>query len=289
MTQLSSNLIRIGQSVLLATTLAAAGCATTQPSKELLDARDAYNRSEHGKARQYNPAALHEAKVALDKAEAAFQDEPDSVQARDEAYIALRRAERAEIEATTIANEQRKEKARSAANQAQAKNLEKAQGDLEKTRDQLQQEKTAREAAEAKSKETLARLAAANAAAVKEEPRGTVITLAGGVLFASNKSQLLPGAQNSLNQIAEALKDQDDKRVLIEGHTDSRGSDATNQALSKARAESVGSYLISHGVPAERVTTAGLGPSRPVADNNPAEGRANNRRVEIVIQNDEPK
>jgi outer membrane protein OmpA-like peptidoglycan-associated protein len=289
MTQLSSNLIRIGQSVLLATTLAAAGCATTQPSKELLDARDAYNRSEHGKARQYNPAALHEAKVALDKAEAAFQDEPDSVQARDEAYIALRRAERAEIEATTIANEQRKEKARSAANQAQAKNLEKAQGDLEKTRDQLQQEKTAREAAEAKSKETLARLAAANAAAVKEEPRGTVITLAGGVLFASNKSQLLPGAQNSLNQIAEALKDQDDKRVLIEGHTDSRGSDATNQALSKARAESVGSYLISHGVPAERVTTAGLGPSRPVADNNTAEGRANNRRVEIVIQNDEPK
>jgi outer membrane protein OmpA-like peptidoglycan-associated protein len=289
MTQLSSNLIRIGQSVLLATTLAAAGCATTQPSKELLDARDAYNRSEHGKARQYNPAALHEAKVALDKAEAAFQDEPDSVQARDEAYIALRRAERAEIEATTIANEQRKEKARSAANQAQAKNLEKAQGDLEKTRDQLQQEKTAREAAEAKSKETLARLAAANAAAVKEEPRGTVITLAGGVLFASNKSQLLPGAQNSLNQIAEALKDQDDKRVLIEGHTDSHGSDATNQALSKARAESVGSYLISHGVPAERVTTAGLGPSRPVADNNTAEGRANNRRVEIVIQNDEPK
>jgi outer membrane protein OmpA-like peptidoglycan-associated protein len=289
MTQLSSNLIRIGQSVLLATTLAAAGCATTQPSKELLDARDAYNRSEHGKARQYNPAALHEAKVALDKAEAAFQDEPDSVQARDEAYIALRRAERAEIEATTIANEQRKEKARSAANQAQAKNLEKAQGDLEKTRDQLQQEKTAREAAEAKSKETLARLAAANAAAVKEEPRGTVITLAGGVLFASNKSQLLPGAQNSLNQIAEALKDQDDKRVLIEGHTDSRGSDATNQALSKARAESVGSYLISHGVPAERVTTAGLGPSRPVADNNTAEGRANTRRVEIVIQNDEPK
>jgi outer membrane protein OmpA-like peptidoglycan-associated protein len=289
MTQLSSNLIRIGQSVLLATTLAAAGCATTQPSKELLDARDAYNRSEHGKARQYNPAALHEAKVALDKAEAAFQDEPDSVQARDEAYIALRRAERAEIEATTIANEQRKEKARSAANQAQAKNLEKAQGDLEKTREQLQQEKTAREAAEAKSKETLARLAAANAAAVKEEPRGTVITLAGGVLFASNKSQLLPGAQNSLNQIAEALKDQDDKRVLIEGHTDSRGSDATNQALSKARAESVGSYLISHGVPAERVTTAGLGPSRPVADNNTAEGRANNRRVEIVIQNDEPK
>ena len=289
MTQLQSNLFRIGQGVLLAATLTAAGCATTHPPKELLDARDAYQRGEQGKARQYNPAALHEAKVALDKAEAAFQEDPDSAQARDEAYIALRRAERAEIEATTLANEQRKEKARAAANQAQAKGLEKARTELQSTREQLNQEKAVREAAEAKAKETLARLAAANAAAVKEEPRGTVITLAGGVLFASNKSQLLPGAQNSLNQIADALKDQDDKKVLIEGHTDSRGSDATNQALSKARADSVGSYLISRGVPAERITTAGLGPSRPVADNNTPEGRANNRRVEIVIQNAEPK
>lgn len=289
MTQLNSKLWRIGQGFLLAATLTAAGCATSQPSKELLDARDAYNRGEQGKARQYNPAALHEAKVALDKAEAAFESDPDSANARDEAYIALRRAERAEIEATTLANEQRKEKARAAANQAQAKGLQKAQTDLASTREQLQLEKAAREAAEAKQKETLARLAAANAAGVKEEPRGTVITLAGGVLFASNKSQLLPGAENSLTQIAEALKDQDDKRVLIEGHTDSRGSDATNQALSKARADSVGSFLITRGVPAERVTTAGLGPSRPVADNNTAEGRANNRRVEIVIQNSEPK
>jgi outer membrane protein OmpA-like peptidoglycan-associated protein len=124
---------------------------------------------------------------------------------------------------------------------------------------------------------------------VKEEPRGTVITMAGGVLFASNKSALLPGATNSLDQIAEALRDQEDKKILIEGHTDSRGSDATNQALSKARADAVGSYFASRGVSQERITTAGLGPSRPVADNNTAEGRANNRRVEIVIQNAEPK
>lgn len=279
----------LGHGLLVGTALNLAACATTQPTKELLDARDAYSRSEQGKAREYNPAALHEAKVALDKAEAAFEEDPESQQARDEAYVALRRAQRAEIEASTMAWEQRKERARSAANQAQAKGLEKAQTDLESTRDQLQQEKAAREAAEAKARETLAKLAAANAAAVKEEPRGTVITLAGGVLFASNKSVLLPGAQNSLGQIADALKEQQDKRILIEGHTDSRGSDATNQALSQARAESVAAFLISRGVPSEHITTAGLGPSRPVADNNTAEGRANNRRVEIVIQNAEPK
>jgi outer membrane protein OmpA-like peptidoglycan-associated protein len=289
MTFSSLNVNRIGQGMLLAATLTATACATTQPPKELVDAREAYQRSEHGKAREYNPAALHEAKVELDKAEAAFQDDPSSDRTRDESYIALRRAERAEVEATTMQNNQRQEKARNEMNQAQAKGYAKAQTDLASARGQLAQEKQAREAAEAKSKDMLAKLAAANAAAVKEEPRGTVITMAGGVLFASNKSQLLPGAQNSLDQVAEAIKTQDDKKVLIEGHTDSRGSDATNQALSKARADAVASFFISKGVPSERITTAGLGPSRPVADNNTAEGRANNRRVEIVIQQGEPK
>jgi outer membrane protein OmpA-like peptidoglycan-associated protein len=269
-------------SLLLATAMAAAGCATAQPSKELLDARDAYQRSEHGKAREYNPAALHEAKVALDKAEAAFKSDPDSQLARDEAYVALRRAERAEIEASTMVWKQRKEQAQSDANQAQAKGLQKAESELATTRQELQKE-------QAKYKETLAKLTAANAAGVKEEARGTVITMAGGVLFASNKSVLLPGAQNSLNQIAEALKDQEDKKILIEGHTDSRGSAATNEALSKARADAVAGYFTSHGISPDRITTAGLGPSRPVADNNTTEGRANNRRVEIVIQNLEPK
>jgi outer membrane protein OmpA-like peptidoglycan-associated protein len=289
MTFSSLNISRIGQGLLLATTLTAAGCATSQPPKELVDAREAYQRSEHGKAREYNPAALHEAKVELDKAEAAFNNDPDSDATRDEAYIALRRAERAEVEANTMQWQQRQEKARNDANQNQAKGLQKAQSELGQAREQLTQEKAAREAAEAKSKEMLARLAAANAAAVKEEPRGIVITLSGGVLFASNKSQLLPGAQASLTQVAEAIKTQDDKKVLVEGHTDSRGSDATNQALSKARADSVASFLVTQGVPPDRVTTAGLGPSRPVADNNSAEGRANNRRVEIIIQQGEAK
>jgi outer membrane protein OmpA-like peptidoglycan-associated protein len=285
----SLNMVKIGQGLLLATTLAAAGCATTQPPKELVDAREAYARSEHGKARQYNPAALHEAKVELDKAEAAFNDDPDSDRTRDEAYIALRRAERAEVEANTLQWQQRQEKARAEMNQAQAKGYQKAQSDLQAARQQLEQEKAAREQAEARSKETLAKLAAANAAAVKEEPRGTVITLSGGVLFASGQSTLLPSAQSSLNQVAEALKSAQDKKILIEGHTDSRGSATLNQNLSKARADSVASYLVSQGVEQDRITTAGLGPSRPVADNATAEGRANNRRVEIIIQQGEPK
>jgi len=289
MTFAKLNLTGTGLGLLFTMTLASAACATTEPPKELVDAREAYIRSEKGKAPTYNPAGLHEAKVQLDKAEAMFEDDPSSDATRDEAYIALRHVERAEVEASTMEWTQRQEKAKVAATQAQAKGLQKAQTDLASAREQLQTEKLAREAAEAKSKDMLAKLAAANAAAVKEEPRGTVITLAGGVLFASNKATLLAGAQNSLGQIAEAIKTQEDKRILIEGHTDSRGSDATNQQLSKARADAVASFFITQGVPPDRITTAGLASSRPVADNNTSEGRANNRRVEIVIQQGESK
>jgi outer membrane protein OmpA-like peptidoglycan-associated protein len=71
---------------------------------------------------------------------------------------------------------------------------------------------------------------------------------------------------------------------VVEGHTDSQGSASFNQDLSHRRAESVRLYLVSHGIAADRVTSEGLGLTRPIADNTSAEGRANNRRVEIIVQ-----
>lgn len=112
-----------------------------------------------------------------------------------------------------------------------------------------------------------------------------VITLSGSVLFASAKSDLLPAAELKLNEVADVLTQQDpDSRIVIEGHTDSQGKADRNQVLSQQRAESVRAYLVSRGIAADRVTATGYGPTRPVADNKSAEGRANNRRVEIVIQ-----
>jgi outer membrane protein OmpA-like peptidoglycan-associated protein len=125
---------------------------------------------------------------------------------------------------------------------------------------------------------------AASIGAVKQEPRGMVITLSGSVLFASNKDALLPAAQERLGQVAEALKTQDDHKIVVEGHTDSQGSAASNQGLSERRAQSVVSFLTSRGVPVDKIRAQGLGASRPVADNGSVEGRANNRRVEIVVQ-----
>lgn len=268
----------------LASSAILAACASGPPPKELVDARAAYTRSESGVARNLNPAGLHEAKVALEKAEAAYADDPSSEQTADLAYVALRRAQRAELEAQTAEWQKRRVEAMNHTTQAQAKAAEKAQTELVTTKQELVSERSARLAAEDKTKQVLTQLVAANAAAVKEEPRGTVISMSGGVLFTSGKAELLPGAQTSLGQIAEAIASQSDKKVLIEGHTDSRGTESSNLALSKARADAVGSFLTARGVPADRVTTAGIGSSRPVAENGTPEGRANNRRVEIVIQ-----
>jgi outer membrane protein OmpA-like peptidoglycan-associated protein len=264
------------------------GCASSQAPKELLDARAAYTRAESGFARELSPASLHDAKVALDGAEQTFSDDGDSQQTRDAAYIATRKAQLADTNGATEHFQRELTSSKERQGQAQAKSAVKTTQELAQTREQLASEKAGRQAAEQRSKDALTRLAAANAANVKQEDRGMVITLSGNVLFASGKSALLPGAQTSLDQVAEALKSQEDKKILIEGHTDSRGTESSNMVLSKARADSVQSYLVSRGLPQERVTSNGLGPSRPVADNNTAEGRANNRRVEIVIQATEP-
>ena len=112
-----------------------------------------------------------------------------------------------------------------------------------------------------------------------------VITLSGSVLFQSAKSDLLPGAQVKLNDVAAALTKEDpDSKMIVEGHTDSQGAASFNQDLSQHRADSVRTYLISRGISSDRITAQGLGAGRPIADNASPEGRANNRRVEIVVQ-----
>lgn len=105
------------------------------------------------------------------------------------------------------------------------------------------------------------------------------------VLFASAKYALLPEALVKLNDVAKALTEQDPAATMVvEGHTDSQGASSFNQELSQNRAEAVRAYLVSHGIASDRVTAQGLGSTRPIADNASAEGRANNRRVEIVVQ-----
>jgi outer membrane protein OmpA-like peptidoglycan-associated protein len=128
-----------------------------------------------------------------------------------------------------------------------------------------------------------AQAALAKLATVKDEPRGMVITLSGGVLFASNREVLLPEARTRLEQVAEVLLTNRERNLTVEGHTDSQGSQSHNRDLSQRRAEAVRRYLMGRGYQGDLIQAHGLGKESPVADNATAEGRANNRRIEIVI------
>lgn len=266
------------------------GCGSTLPPKELVDARAAYQSAAKGPAAQQSPAELHVAKQALDQAERSFNEDGDSPTTKDYAYIAIRKAQLADASARAAIAEKDKEAAEREAQNLTGEQLRKAQselastkGNLEKTKDQLAREKAAREEAERKAAQAMADLQ--KIAAVKQESRGMVITLSGSVLFASNEATLLPAAMVKLNDVADALiKGNPDANITVEGHTDSQGQRAYNMELAQKRANAVRDQLVARGVAADRIKAVGIGPDRPVADNKTAEGRANNRRVEIIVE-----
>ncbi|WP_282040242.1 OmpA family protein [Halomonas alimentaria] len=110
------------------------------------------------------------------------------------------------------------------------------------------------------------------------------VTLSSDVTFAFDSAELRPGAASELNQVAGTLNNNPEVRVTIAGHTDAVGSNEYNLGLSQDRADSVASYLMSQGVAGDRMRTVGYGEERPVATNETDEGRALNRRVEIMSQ-----
>jgi len=120
-------------------------------------------------------------------------------------------------------------------------------------------------------------------ATVTRVGEGIKITFDSGLLFAVDESSVTPTAQRNLDELAETLNKYDDTDILIEGHTDADGPDDYNQKLSKERAETVAAYMERTGVKASRITTMGYGENQPIASNETAEGKAQNRRVEIAI------
>ena len=111
-----------------------------------------------------------------------------------------------------------------------------------------------------------------------------VLTLPQDILFAVDSAVVRPDLQSDLRIIARNLIDNPNSQIFVVGHTDNTGSAAYNQGLSERRAGSVGAVLRNAGVPAHRISTIGRGLTQPVADNSTAQGRAQNRRVEIIIR-----
>lgn len=120
-------------------------------------------------------------------------------------------------------------------------------------------------------------------AEVKRVGEGIVIEFKDKVLFGFDRSDLSTGAKTNLDKLTNVLKKYPDTNIEIIGHTDSKGSDTYNQALSERRASSVGDYLRSNGVSSTRITTRGMGESDPKVANDSEANMAENRRVEFVI------
>jgi len=285
-----------------------AGCASSA-SGQLVAARSAYRDAAEGPARESAPAELKTAEEALGKAEASFRDDGRSGKTDDLAYIAERRANiataiaqrriaegdktRYEKERVVVGDELREaavnelkvtkvelsnEEDRAARERAARIEAEKKTGQA-----QAETDKAKADAAAERAKSEDMRKALARWAQLAENERGLVITLSSGVLFKTGRSEVLPAASSKLTEVAALLRSTPTRNVTVEGHSDNVGDDGNNQTLSQARADSVRNYLISQGVPAERVRAVGFGESRPIATNATTEGRANNRRVEIVL------
>lgn len=282
--------------------------ASTLVPDQLLNARQALELAERAHdddAQSFNEKSLAyiaNRKAALAMAKAEMVAAQREILALDEAYKDLQDKLRTTAQkraADTDLSLREKQEALKRANQELAEKgtklsdqeaeLKKRQAEIEAkskqlalTASDLEKEKAARLDAEKRAAEALANLK--EIAKIKEEQRGLVITLEGAVLFTTGKTTLLPIAQNKLSQVAAVLKQQNDnKRIVVEGHTDSVGSDQNNLKLSQGRADSVREYLVSQGIDPKKITALGKGESTPVAENTTAEGRANNRRVEIVI------
>jgi OmpA-OmpF porin, OOP family len=202
------------------------------------------------------PEPLAEAEQALDRAESAFRGGADQDELNHLAYVAEQRAGIAQA----LAEE------RVALAEMEQLSAERDDLLIEARERQIRVLET--ELAELQADRT---------------DRGLVVTLGDEILFDVDQSVLKPGGMQQLTRVAEFLRQNPDRNVLVEGHTDSTAPDSYNLALSQRRANAVEEFLITQGVEPTRIMATGYGEQLPIASNDTAAGRQANRRVEIVV------
>jgi outer membrane protein OmpA-like peptidoglycan-associated protein len=254
---------------------------------------------------QYAPVELDRAETALRDAQKAARESRGEDEVVHRAYVAqqqaalaqesakLRAAEayiaRAGTEQTQVQLEARTREAQEAQRQADLA-LQEAraarEGQLSAEQQALQAQQQAQQAANQAQQAAERERALQQQLGAKETDRGLVLTLS-DLLFETNKAQLQPGGNRSIDKLASTLRQYPERRIRIEGFTDSVGSNEHNQHLSEQRAQAVRQALIDKGIEANRIEIQGYGEEYPVATNNTAAGRQLNRRVEIIISGED--
>ncbi len=273
-----------------------AGCSGV-PEKEIIlkEARTAYAEAK-GHPHTANVEAMYDAELALKKAESAVNaDEMTHLAylAEKQSRIAVAVAERKAADAQRDEQVQEKSHVLIDAREQQvavksrelatkSRELATKSRELEITALQMKRSQNQLLSEQARTQQLQKQLAALKG---KQTPRGLVVTL-GDVLFETAKAELLSGTQRHIESVSAFLKQNPNRKVLIEGHTDNRGSEAYNLGLSQRRANSVRFALMQRGIASNRMLAKGFGKSRPMASNSSEIGRQQNRRVEITILNE---
>ena len=270
--------------LLVVGSLLGGGCTAGSPPVALEQARTAYAQAEQTPAVvAHAPVPLREANQALQRAEREWTDHHDTEEVQHLAALATQRVEIARAAAEKKVAEAQIQQATEDRDQvllaARTRAAQRSQLEAARAQQQAQVATSQAQAATSQVQQLQQELAALQA---KQTDRGLVLTL-GDVLFETGKADLRPGALQNLYPLVTFLQQYPERRVVIEGHTDSVGSDAYNLDLSQRRADAVRDFLLQNGVNPAQLTTRGYGKASPVASNNTAEGRQQNRRVELII------
>ncbi|BCR04010.1 porin [Desulfuromonas versatilis] len=263
------------------------GCAKKVENQALEQARAAYSSTQSDpEVHQYAPVALTEAKEALIRAEAAWVAGGEDEVIDHYAYLARQRTALAQEVSDLHKAEAVVEKAASTRTQvllsAREAEAQSAIQRAEEARRQAEERARAMEEAQARARQLEAELSELQA---KPTQRGMVLTL-GDILFDVNKAVLNPGGLRTVEKLADFLKEYPERRVMVEGFTDSTGSEDYNLQLSQRRAEAVKYALLDEGISLERIQARGFGESYPIANNESVAGRQQNRRVEVIISDE---
>jgi outer membrane protein OmpA-like peptidoglycan-associated protein len=274
---------------------ALAGCSTVPPTNAMLEqARSEYRVADADpQVRNLAGGELKQASDALARADAAFVAHDKSIEVDHFAYIAKQRIAIAEetarqksAEAQVANANATRDSIRLAARTDEADAAKRAAADA-----QLQSQASQRQAAASQLQASDAQVRNAQLEAqlrdmnAKKTDRGMVVTI-GDVLFDTDKSLLKAGGMRNVEKLAGFFKQYPQRKALVEGFTDSTGSEGHNQELSGQRADAVRSALVDMGVDSTRISTHGYGEAYPVAGNDSSSGRQLNRRVEIVLSDD---
>lgn len=262
-------------------TLAQEPLAQQAAGRDLAAARESLQQAEVAQQHDEAPGIVdHLAYIAMRHAQAG---EARVSEARARQEVARAQEDRNKILLDSRTREARNAQAQAQNAQAQAQSAQaqaqSAQADAQNAQAQADLAKDAALSAQAQLASTQQQLADLQA---KKTARGMVVTL-GDVLFDTGQATLKPGADRVIGRLAAFLNANPQTKIMIEGHTDSRGSDEYNDALSERRARAVADALSSRGVAQDSLRTLGRGKAYPVASNDTPEGRQQNRRVEIVF------